>query len=85
MTPKLWQTAAGKTQGRGIKHWRMHKFGVVALIPVVAVIPIEELIPVVALIPVVVELLQVVACKWGNVLMLYDVVSDLMLNAVAMC
>ena len=32
MTPKLWQTAAGKTQGRGIKHWRMHKFGVVALI-----------------------------------------------------
>ena len=58
MTP-LWQTAADKTQRRGIKHWRMHKFGVVALIPIVA------------LIPVVVVLLEVVACKCGNVVMLY--------------
>ena len=61
MTPKLWQTAAGKTQRRGIKHWRMHKF-----VRLVAPIPVL----IVALIPVVV-LLEVVACKWGNVVMLY--------------
>ena len=59
MTP-LWQTAADNTQRRGIKQWRMHKFGVVAPIPVL----------IVALIPVVV-LLEVVACKCGNVVMLY--------------
>ena len=51
MTP-LWQTAADNTQRRGIKQWRMHKFGVVALIPEVV-------------------LLEVVACKCGNVVMLY--------------
>ena len=61
MTPKLWQTAAGKTQRRGIKHWRMHKF-----VRLVAPIPVL----IVALIPVVVELLEVVACKCGNVVML---------------
>ena len=67
MTPKLWQTAAGKTQRRGIKHWRMHKFvRLVAPIPVLIV----ALIPVVALVPVV-ELLEVVTCKCGNVVMLY--------------
>ena len=59
MTPKLWQTAAGKTQRRGIKHWRMHKF-----VRLVAPIPVVILIPVL-------ELLSVVACKWGNVVMLY--------------